>query len=277
MKKKTNMKLSFITATPWIKKYGSQSDFILALAHLLPSLAGSQGSAEYEREIIDTKLPILLDNGLFEKHVPEPTESLIQKAVKIGAYAFFAPDRLYDAEYTKIELLHAINLNKYMKTGIKVAAVVQANNPKDYKEQLLEFNTMEDVSLIGLSILSIPESFEAEIGEHNITESRIYLMKWMIEYGRENNIQWKQMHLLGLGNSYADVIFASENCPWIISQDSSCAFQSGQFGKRLTDNLEVPEGKVKFKVEFGLQHLSEGAEENIQYNIDLIKKVIQGA
>lgn len=269
------MKLSFITPTPWIKKYGSQSDFILALAHLLPSGGGSQGSWEYEKEVKATGLPILLDNGLFEKHTPEPVKSLIDKAVAIGAHTFFAPDYLFDTKMTQIELDHTIALNKYYNTGIKIGAVVQANNSADYKQQLLDFNANPDVDLIGLSILSIPESFEAILCEYNITESRIHLMKWMLEYGKENNIQWKNMHLLGLGNSFADVMFAAENCPFIISNDTSCAFQSGYKNKRLTENLEVPGGKVKDKVEFGLQYLTESMQDDIQFNIDIIKSLIK--
>lgn len=269
------MKLSFITPTPYIKKFGSQSDFILALAHLLPAGGGtSQGSWEYEGAIKETGLPILLDNGLFENHKPESTEVLIDKAVNVGAYMFFAPDFLYDKERTQIELDHTIALNKYKKTGIKIAAVVQANNSADYKQQLLDFNANPDVDLIGLSILSIPESFEADLCEHNITESRIHLMKWMIEYGKENNIQWKEMHLLGLGDSFKDVIFAVENCPWIISNDTSCAFQSGYKELKLTDDLEVPGGKVKDKVIFGLSNISEKSEECVQYNINKIKEKI---
>lgn len=269
---KKKLKLSFITPTRWIKKYGSQGDFILALAHLLPSKAGSQGSLEYENEIMKTKLSIYLDNGMFENHNPEPVESLIKKAEKIKAELFFAPDFLYDSKLTQIELDHAIALNKYYGTQIKIGAVVQGKNPDDYKNQLIKFNENPDVSLIGLSILAIASSFEAEIGKFDITESRIHLMKWMIE---QKDIVWKDMHLLGIGDSYKDVIFAAENCPWIKSNDSSCAFQSGLFEKRLNDKLEVPGGKIQNKVVFELLYLTEKQEEYIQNNIDIIKKVLK--
>lgn len=271
------MKLAFIAPTDFIKEFGGQGDFTLALAHLLPSGAGSQGSMSYEGAVKDAGLPIILDNGLFEKHIPEPIESLIDKAVKIGAHTFFAPDCLYDAESTQVEVDYAIALNKQKKTGIKVAAVVQANDPETYKKQLIAFNNNPEIDLIGLSILSIPESFESEIGEHNITKSRIHLMRWMGEYQdihAPQGFKWKNMHLLGIGDSYEDVIFASNHCPWIISNDSSCAFQSGYFGKRLNDKLEVPGGKVKQKVIFGLMYITDTIREDVQFNINKIKSII---
>lgn len=268
------MRLSFITPAPWIKKFGSQSDFILALANVLPSQAGTQGSIEYQNEILKTELPVILDNGLFENDKPEGIQSLMKKAIEVRAELFFAPDFLYDGELTAIELDHAIKLRNYYHYHLEIGAVVQAKGPEAYKRQLLQFNDNLDVKLIGLSILSIPESFDLEVGKYDIAKSRIYLMKWMIEKVEEG-VVWKDMHLLGVGDSYEDVIFATKYCPWIVSSDSSCAFQSGYMNKRLNENLEVPGGKVPNKVEFGLMYLTDSQKEDVQYNIDIIKRVIK--
>ena len=268
------MRLSFITPTKYIKKYGSQSDFILALSHLIDI----DEENAYEEAIIKTNLPILCDNGLFENSVPESLETLVAKALKISATHFFAPDILFDSKGTQKELDKTI---KYLENPafrfnkIKIAAVVQANNAEDYMKQLLDFNNNPAVDLIGLSILSIPKSFYDELGRYDITESRILVLQKMKSMELHDGVKWKNCHLLGLGNDYGDVIYAKEFCPFVVSNDTSCCFQSGLFGKRLTDELEVPGGKVKEKVNFDLESLTREQRDCIQYNIHKCKEVIQ--
>lgn len=158
-------------------------------------------------------------------------------------------------------------MRKKLDCNIKIAAVVQADNVADYMQQLLQFNEIPEVDLIGISILSVPKSFGLPI-----VESRIELMKKMINLA-DQGIVWKDMHLLGLGDSYEDVVFAKNNCPWIKSNDTSCCFQSGLFGVRLTDNLKVPGGKVEEKVVFKQEILTDIQRNDIQFNINQVKKV----
>lgn len=270
------MRLSHICPTKFISEFGSQSDFILALSHLIDS----DEVNEYEKQIKMTGLQIILDNGLFENHVPEEADSLIGKAMSIGATHFFAPDKLYDTKGTAEELEKAcVRLaryrDRYFARVPRIAAVVQADNPADYLNQLEEFNNHPEIDLIGLSILSVPKSFEALTGESNITSNRIELLKIMKELSDTKGIKWKNCHLLGLGDSYADVIYAKENCPWVVSNDTSCCFQSGLFEKKLNENLEVPGGKVKEKVEFDLKDISKEQSTFIQDNIDQVKLILK--
>ena len=69
------IKVSLIAPTKLIKEYGNKGDFHLALAHLL-----DDESNEYEMELINSGLPIYLDNGLFENGKSVPVEELIWKA-----------------------------------------------------------------------------------------------------------------------------------------------------------------------------------------------------
>lgn len=259
------MKLAFIVPSDYIQEFGSQGDFTLALAHLI----NLKDKTRYEKAITTVGLPIVLDNGLFENHEPEPVESLMLKALKINADLFFAPDHLYKREETMQALKDTIQKRNDLRFDCKIGAVVQADNVEDYIGQLLEFNNMSEVELIGLSILSIPKSFNLPI-----VESRIRLMERMIELQKEG-VVWKNMHLLGLGDSYKDVMFAAEHCPWIISNDTSCCFQSGIFYKKLTDELEVPGGKIERKVDFDQQLMFDEQRENVEYNINKVKKVIK--
>lgn len=199
------MRLAFITPTAFVEKFGSQGDFTLALSHLMDLKEVN----EYEKAITKVGLPILCDNGLFENHVPESLETLIKKAERIGATHFFAPDILYSSEGTQLELDKAILAAE--KSPVKVAAVVQASNVQDYMSQLLDFNNNPKVDLIGLSILSIPKSFREVTGTDDISTNRIALLKSMKKMA-DGGVKWKNCHMLGLGNDYADVIFATKYC-----------------------------------------------------------------
>lgn len=266
------LELSFITPTSQIKEFGSQSDFILALSHLIDL----EKENDYEKAIKETGLEILCDNGLFENHVPEPIDSLLDKAIRIRAFGFFAPDHLYNPIKTKQEIDKAYEVmckrglvegykNYVYGNKIKLFAVVQADNKEDWLKQYVEFCEDERIDGIGWSILSIPKAWNLPV-----TEARIECMKEVLKL----DVEHKRGHLLGIGNGYADVLFAKKYCPFIKSNDSSCAFQSGLFEKRLNEELEVPGGKIKEKVDFNLKEITKNQRENIQYNINIIKKYV---
>lgn len=271
------MKLSFITPTNFIQKYQKQGDFVLGLSHLMKL----DKVTAYEKAIVNTKLPIVLDNGLFENHVPEPLQSLIKKAIKINATHFFVPDMLYDTKGTKESLQNAILTVKKMKKNLskeklknfpKIAAVVQADNDKDYWKQLREFNQNPEVEMIGLSILAIPKSFKRNIRKYDITKSRMYLLRKMKQETKAFGYKWKPCHLLGLGNSYEDVFYAAKHCPFVVSNDTSSAFWNGVQRKSLVGkNCEVSGGKTKIPVDFNFKIITSLQQDKIQKNIDLVK------
>lgn len=267
MKKK--IKISFITPTKHIKKYGVQGDFILALSHLIKL----NKTTEYEKELRKSGLPIILDNGLYENHVAEPIETLIKKAIKIKATHFFVPDVLYDKEATWESYKEALKVWKKIKgPKPKIAVVPQATNSTDYKILLRFFEKESAVDMIGLSILAIPKSFRREVRGHNITRSRTYFLKWMCYIADLGYVWKKKYHLLGLGDSMKDVLYAQKNCPWVVSHDSSSAFWNGVQGRRMKGSFcEVVKGKTKIPVDFKLKTLTKKQEKLIQENIDLVK------
>lgn len=276
------MRLAFITPTAYIPEFGNLGDFHLALSHLIDL----KNINEYEKKLRESGKPIILDNGLFENKVPEPLETLIEKAMRIKATHFFAPDILFSPEGTRRQLDRTIEKVKELERDpryklqegeIKIAAVVQADNAEDYMKQLLNFNNDPNVDLIGLSILSIPKSFEKEIGAWDIVRSRIYLMQKMCELSAPTNgVMWKPMHLLGLGNSYGDVVYAAKYCSWIVSNDTSSAFWNGYQGKAITGiDLVVEGGKTEVKVDFETKEITEDQRNLINKNISLVKKIIQ--
>ena len=81
-----------------------------------------------KKAIVATGLPIYLDNGLFENKEAESINTLVKKAVRIGAELVFAPDVLYDVSKTRENVNKAANL--VLEAGLKLGAVVQADNKK---------------------------------------------------------------------------------------------------------------------------------------------------
>jgi len=268
------IRISFIAPTKLISRFGNQSDFHLTLAHLLGPV--NELPNDYEKEIVNSKLPIVLDNGLFENKKSVPVRELMEKAVHLDAEYVFAPDVLFDREATESNIEEAYDILEEIKSDFpecktKLAAVIQANNVDDF---LASYLTMVDdprIGLIGLSILSVPQSFREATGVEDITENRIECLK------RLNKLPiHKESHLLGLGDSYEDVAFAGEYCPWVVSHDSSSAVWNGVQGKRISDiSLKVDGGKTKVHVDFSFdKDLTEEQIKNIEHNIEVIKSII---
>lgn len=272
-KKNKRIQLSFITPTNFIKSHQGQGDFVLGLSHLMKL----DKVTAYEKAILSTKLPIVLDNGLFENHTPEPLDSLILKATKIGATHFFAPDMLYDTKGTQESLNKTITAVRKAKKGLskeslknfpKIAAVVQANNAKDYMAQLHEFNQNPNVKLIGASILSVPKCFGG-----SISESRIKLLKRMRKDAAKGYV-WKPMHLLGLGSDLKDVMYAKKHCKWVVSHDSSSAFWNAMQGKKILEDGVIEGGKTGVHVDFSFKEATKKQLELAQNNINRYRELL---
>lgn len=275
------MKLAFITPLNWIEQFGNQGDFHLVLSHLL----NRDIENEYEKKMKESGKNLVLDNGTFENGKPEGIDSLLNKALRIKAKVFFAPDYLYNAKLTREAFENTKYIMKKQKAldKIKIGVVIQASTQEEWLEEYKYFCDQPEVGLIGLSILAIPRCFgswntkkhakneEYSLKIEEITPSRLKCLESL----KNMQIKHKFCHLLGQGSNQSDLIYAKENCPWIISNDSSCCFQSGLFGKRLTKNLEVPEGKIKEKVDFNLKELTKQQQKDIQYNIDICKRILQ--
>lgn len=274
------MKIAFITPTRGIRNFGSQGDFQLALSHLLDI----DEPNSYEKELLATGQQIILDNGLFENHQPEGIVNLIKKTQRIKATHFFAPDHLYDAKRTLKAVEHTIyNLKRLeLADKIKIAAVIQGKTEEEFFWLYDELQKIPEIDLIGLSILAIPRcfgSFEGKETKKNvyqhddeeITPTRIKCLKKMIERGNNK----KNCHLLGLGSSLEDVIFAKKNCPWVVSHDSSSMFWSAIQGKKMLNDGSIEGGKSEVKVDFDFGTPTKKQLDLAQDNINLCKKLLQ--
>lgn len=276
------MKLAFITPTAFIESFGSQGQITMALANLIETTRIN----EYEKIITKLGLPILLDNGAFETGQPDGIDSLITKALRIRAELVFAPDYLYDGKRTESALENFIYIakNRAVLDRIKIAAIVQADEEEEYINQFFRYNDDDRISAIGINFLTPGEVYREKNkrarnykGERasasECTEGRIKILERIKEKAKRRCDKIKPVHLLGLGSSYSDVLFARK-LSWVKSNDTSTCFQAGLYGKRLEgETLIVPGGKIKEKVNFSLDELTHDQKVLIRSNIkDVLTK-----
>ncbi len=262
------MKISFISPTSLQSTYGDRGDFNLTLSHLIPG--------PYEEGIRASSLPRYVDNGLFEMGVADDPAALAQKACDLNAEYVFAPDVLLDRKGTESSLISFIErmkeANKLNGTNVKVAGIVQANNPDDFLASYAFMAQLEGVELIGLSSLSIPQSFDILVEEgRDIEATRIECLKQI-----EQKLVLKNSHLLGWGNGLTDIDYAQRHCPWIVSTDSSGAIWNAIQGKCIDANtLKVEGGKTPVVVDFAYNEpLTDAQKEAIEWNIGVALKVV---
>jgi len=265
------IKVSYIAPTSLIPEYGDKSDFHLTLAHLLDDTEN-----DYERAIKESGLPIYLDNGLFENGESVPLSDLMEKAARLKARYVFAPDVLYSRKETEENVGEAYEelkrVNEKYGTEVELAAVVQADNKEDYLESYRTMVQDERISLIGLSILSIPKSYQEVIGFSNISMSRLLCLRDLSEFSEH-----KDCHLLGAGSSYVDVFYANLNCPFVKSHDSSSAIWNGVQGHIFKADGDLDKGKTRVHVDFDFNTpLSGGQKYAIEWNQRIVHQACKG-
>jgi len=251
------IKLSHIVPIKFIKDYSG--DFIMVLANYLdPEIEN-----EYEKVIKETKLPLVLDNGVFEIGKADGIDNLMRKAKRLNPVYIFTPDTLFDTKQTR----SGYEIFKYIQekqgTKFRIGVIIQADNEEDYLKEFIEYNNDPEVSVIGLSYLAISHSIKYKIAskvpksvkerkkdawnvfkDADYTEDRIKMLKKIEQLDLK---KIKPLHLLGIGKSYADLIYA-QKLPYYHYNDTSTCYMTAKKGLILTDNLEVPGGKIKDKI-----------------------------
>ena len=265
------IKMAYIVPTEYINSLGSAGDFHLVLSHLMDERIVNQ----YESEMVKSGKTLILDNGTFENGVPEEVGSLLAKARRIGARCVFAPDYLYDAKKTNEAFermyLEAIRTGA-IEGGLKIAKVIQADTVGEYVDEYIKCAEDDRIGLLGISILTIPH-ITSKIGMPEIDKGRVLMLSILNLLPKH-----RKSHLLGLGDSYADVLYAQSSCDWVVSNDTSCCFQNGLEGKRLVGPLLTVEGgKSKIKVNFKQNDVSRVQYYDIQNNIMSVKSKINHA
>lgn len=264
------MKLAFITPTAYLHKYSAQGDLYLALAHLIDD-NGENDYARFHRRESEKGRKVILDNGLFEG-AQVSSDSLIRRARTIKAHTVCAPDVLYDSKATIKEFKQFIRLKHEHGLVCNIMGIPQADNPADWWDCFQFMDLHPECNLIGLSILSIPKAFRDSVGDTDkpITNSRVHLIRQLHSFSRLSGHRITPCHLLGLGESYRDIIEAKRLLPNdIVSNDSSSAFVHGMRGVRYRRGGVIPGGKNHEKLDFDIKMAMHQA--SIQHNIDEAK------
>ena len=272
------MKHCFITPTEFMNdpEIGWKSDFMLVLSHLLDR----DCTNKYAEEVIkfrESWKTIYLDNGLFENLEPESGKDLLRKAELIWAEYVFAPDYLYDNTKTALAFNTFADLRDELEVDVKLAFVVQADNPLDYLNSYKWAEENDRIDMIWISILSVPKSFESITQSDDITLNRICCMRILEDFIKPK----KDAHLLWLWSSLWDLV-EWKKYNFIKSNDSSSAFQNWLFGRKYhkPDSEPYPEvdwGKIEEKVNFDSQRefIDDIKYKQIVENIDFITNLIK--
>lgn len=285
------MKLAFITPTAYLNKYAKQGDFYLALAHLIDD-DGKNEYARFHRREAQQGKRVILDNGLFEG-AQVSTDQLLRRAEVIGAQVVCAPDVLFDSKGTIKAFKQFIKDKQELGAVFDVMGIPQANNPVEWWECFQFMQSQSDCNMVGLSILSVPESFATSAREagyaDGITGPRCYLIRELYALSVLSGTRLKPMHLLGLGESYGDVVLANRLLPRdVVSNDSSSTFVHGAAKVRYRQDGNIPGGKIREKLDFDIKYgqpaivYPEGEAPleimngHIQHNIDIAKRLANG-
>lgn len=274
--------LAFITPTCYLEKYSKQGDLYLALAHLIDD-EGTNDYARFHRREADKGRRVILDNGLFEGAQVD-TESLLRRARAINASVVCAPDILYDSAGTVKEFKAFIKAKQDFGLHAEVMGIPQASNPDDWWDCFRFMDLSSDCNIIGLSILSVPQSFEnvainsglwPEARFERITHSRVYLFRQLLAYASLIDRPVTPCHMLGLGESYADIVYANRVLEGIVvSNDSSSCFIHGKHRVAYGQLGTIPGGKNHEKVDFGQEmDLQLNQKTCIQHNIEVAKSI----
>ena len=119
-------------------------------------------------------------------------------------------------------------------------AIPQGRTGDEWLDCYEKLVTMDHVSTIGLSKLSVPESFH---GNHtdsgNCTKGRIKCIEFLVEHNMTPDKFGKYTHLLGSDNAGVNELkyYYSMNYDWIRSNDTSMPFVYGYNNKTITNGI----------------------------------------
>lgn len=262
------MDLALITPTSFLEKYARRGDIYLALAHLIDD-EGENEYASFHRREAEKGRRVILDNGLFEG-AQVPAEALLRRAQAIRAQVVCAPDALYDSQGTIKAFKQFIRDKHEFGLVCDVMGIPQADNPNDWWECFRFMEMSKECHLIGLSILSIPQSFTNSAWTRRITDSRMHVLRQLANYESLLGRRSTPCHMLGLGESLADIVLGNRILPnTVISNDSSSAFVHGYNYVEYDGLGNIPGGKILEKLDFDLKvELDDFQKALISRNID---------
>lgn len=190
------MRYAYIAPTNWLEFVPEQSTYHLLLAHLLTD-------AKYVEFYKQKQLrgdTIIIDNGCFEFKRPlEPAEyfKLVSES-GLNPTVVVAPDYYNEPWEKTVEAAHKFSseYKKYFDQSTTLMCVPQSNE-NDWEGWLKCYHALGEVqncSMIGMSIIGIPNAFKAFTGTSDVSFNRTFCTEMLIN---TNNVLPKWHHYLG--------------------------------------------------------------------------------
>lgn len=264
------VKYGYISPVKYQHLIPESANFHLILAHLLDN----KEYVEFYKEKIKRGDTVILDNSAFEFKRALSAEEIFKFIDDSGIQPTYvvAPD--YPYEHWEITLESTLDfIERVRDTDYKVMAVPQSKKG-DWKGWIECYKNMaanDDISIIGMSILGIPNAFCSLTGTDDIAFNRIFATNYLLEHGIADKSKWH--HYLGLGGGPREILIQRQ-LGLMDSNDSSSPFWHGYLGIELDNTLwGLKNGKSPIEVDFNAPY-EEAKEQVIKANVDYMENVI---
>jgi len=225
-----NIKYGYIAPIQYQHLIPESVDFHLILAHLL----GNKDYVDFYKKKIERGDTVVLDNSAFEFKRALSAEEIFKFIDDSGIEPTYvvAPD--YPFEHWEVTLESTLDFIERVRgeRDYKIMAVPQSVKG-DYEGWLQCYANMaehEDIAMIGMSILGIPNAFCSLTGTNDIAYNRIFATNHLLETGIAIPEKWH--HYLGLGGGPREILIQRQ-LGLIDSNDSSSPFWHGYLGTNL--------------------------------------------
>jgi len=268
MIKKT--RFGYIAPTEYLHLIPEDATFHLILAHLLKD----ERYADFYKDKVERGDTVICDNGAFEfkrSLDPEPLMKLIEDSGVNPTYVV-APDYPFeDWIVTYNSTKDFIEMASSKSYEIMAVPQSKTGDHKGWLECYARLSELNEVKVIGMSILGIPNAFCDLTGTKDIATNRIFATAYMKENGLVN--ETVSHHYLGLGDGPRELI-VQRALGIMDTNDSSSPFWHGIHGIEL-DNTStgLKNGKTPIEVDFDFEFDSRH-DELINNNIDWMERII---
>lgn len=267
------IKHAYIAPINYLHYIPRDSDFHLLLAHLLKD----EDYCNFYRERKKKGDYLIIDNGAFEFKRPLEAHELYDLILNANLQpdVIVAPDYPFQEWDITVKSTEdfAKAYHKYFDNSVKLMAVPQSvkGDYKGWVEGYHALSQIDDVELIGMSILGIPHAFCSVTGTEDIALNRIYATVYLKQ---RQLVEQKFHHYLGLGSNVRELLIQKE-LRVMTSNDSSSAIWHGIQGIIYDDSAGgLMHGKSPKPVDFHIDHIDDPKiKECILHNIAYIEQL----
>ena len=264
------VKYGYISPMKYQHLIPESADFHLILAHLLDN----EDYVNFYKQKLHRGDTVILDNSAFEFKRALSAEEIFGFIERSGIEPTYvvAPD--YPFQHWEVTWESTQRFIEQVKDkNYKVMAVPQSEKGDWYgwTEGYRKMAECEDIAVIGMSILGIPNAFCSLTGTDDIAFNRIFATNYLLERNVANKNKWH--HYLGLGGGPREILIQRQ-LGLMDSNDSSSPFWHGYLGIELDNTIwGLKNGKSPIEVDFNAPHTEE-AEKTIKINVDYMENVI---